>query len=538
MARRSLAWLAGLTLAGALTPAPALGADRIFWANGIGQLGSADLNAADSSGAVQLDTGAATLSFPSGVALDPRAGRVWWVNDAGPDSVWSAKLNGSEDVVGPLSLGTATVTNPQGVAIDPTVPGGRIYWANLNVNGPSSIAFANLNGTGGGTLQVDPSFVDHPDAVAVDPVGGRVYWANSDTIAFANLADGSGAGLVHTGPATTSGIDGIAVDVTAGRIYWTNGGNDSVSFADLANTGAASDVGGDLDTTGAPLEGPRGIAVDPVAGRVYWGNAHAISYANLNDTGHGGQVMTGTLASSVSHALALLVAPRSTAAPVVSGGTPLGSSLSCSQGSWAPDFVAASIFEAPQSFSYQWSRDGTDIPGATQPAVTAGAAGSYSCRVTAHGYDGTGDTMATSGPHAVTPPPPTTTGIGTPAAFGAATRVSLTLAARRISSRGPVKVRIANANGFAVSATLSTQTTRPVMAAHRRRVKLSTHRLTLKAHSALAVELALPSTLRRLLAGQRKLSLSFALTVGDPAGHHRTVTATLTPRLLVAKRAR
>lgn len=534
----------GVLLVVALWPAAAFGAGRIFWANfgAPGSIASADLQG---TGGGDLDTTGATVEFVGGAALDPVAGRVWWVSAVTASSaVWSAKADGSGGVTGPLDVGTASVANPNGAVIVPTlVPGGRIYWAD---NGDNTIAFANLDGSGGGQVPIDAAFVHAPDAVAVDPVGGHIYWTNQgdNSIAFADL-DGSHPGRVHTGAATTDGVQGVAVDAAAGRIYWANTDGNTISFADLSNTGAASDVAGDLDTTGATVHFPRGIALDPIARRIYWGNAGSISFADLDGHGGGGDVETSGDALNVSNSLALLAAPVEAAAPVIDGGARTGTPLSCSRGSWAPDLVASAYYRSPQSFSFQWSRNGADVPGATQDTLTPDAVGDYRCRVTAHGAAGVGDATATSDAHAVTLPPlppPTGTGTGTgtggPSAFGASTRVTLALAAGRIPARGPVAVRIANANAFAVSGTLSGQTTRPVKAAHRRRVKLSTRRLTVKARSTVTVKLSLPSPLRRLLAGQRRLSLAFALAVGDPAGHHRTVKATLTPRLLVAKRAR
>ncbi len=116
--------------------------------------------------------------------------------------------------------------------------------------------------------------------------------------------------------------------------------------------------------------------------------------------------------------------------------------------------------------------------------------------------------------------------------------MTLTLASARVPARGPVGIQIANANGFAVVATLAAQTAKPVAAAHHRRVKLATKRLTIPAHAKRTIKLSLPRSLQRLLAGQHRLALTLSLVVTDPAGHRRTVTATVTPRLQVAKRSR
>jgi hypothetical protein len=60
--------------------------------------------------------------------------------------------------------------------------------------------------------------------------------------------------------------------------------------------------------------------------------------------------------------------------------------LACSPGTWAPDLLGSFLYRTPQSFTYQWIRNGidlTDPPDPTKPYYTPTVAGSYSCRVTA-----------------------------------------------------------------------------------------------------------------------------------------------------------
>jgi hypothetical protein len=53
--------------------------------------------------------------------------------------------------------GVATVNTPTGVAVDPAL--GRIYWANFLAN---KLSFANLNGSGGGDLTTSGVTPNHP----------------------------------------------------------------------------------------------------------------------------------------------------------------------------------------------------------------------------------------------------------------------------------------------------------------------------------------------------------------------------------------
>jgi len=58
-------------------------------------------------------------------------------------------------------------------------------------------------------------------------------------------------------------------------------------------------------------------------------------------------------------------------------------SLSCSEGSWAPDVLESFLYRTPQTISYQWLRNERPIPGATASSFAATEVGDYACRVTA-----------------------------------------------------------------------------------------------------------------------------------------------------------
>ena len=69
--------------------------------------------------------------------------------------------------------------------------------------------------------------------------------------------------------------------------------------------------------------------------------------------------------------------PANTAAPVASGSLTVGSTLSCTQGTWT---------NSPTSYAYQWQRGGANISGATSASyvtVTADGGTSVGCLVTA-----------------------------------------------------------------------------------------------------------------------------------------------------------
>ena len=167
------------------------------------------------------------------------------------------------------------------------------------------------------------------------------------------------------------------------------------------------------------------MAVDPAApggGRIYWANlaGRELSYARLDGSG-GGDLATLTATVTGPAFPALLQAPRPAAAPVVAGAATVGSTLSCSTGTWAADLTPAHLSRAPHSFAYQWSRDGNDIAGANSSTIVADAPGDYRCRVAATNH--AGSASQTSDPHTVSPAAAVTAGASSPTAApaGAAT---------------------------------------------------------------------------------------------------------------------
>lgn len=123
------------------------------------------------------------------------------------------------------------------------------------------------------------------------------------------------------------------------------------------------------DTDGAKITGAGQIALE-VQGTVS-------RFDNLRG---------GTVSGSAS-------APANTTAPALTGSSTVGSSLTCSQGTWS---------NTPTSYTYQWKRDNVAISGATTNTyllVGADAGTSVKCTVTA---SNTGGSVAADS-NAVTP---------------------------------------------------------------------------------------------------------------------------------------
>jgi carbon monoxide dehydrogenase subunit G len=355
--------------------ATAAGADSIYWVNTSGDKISHS-NEGGGAGA-DLPIVGAPVGGPNGVAIDAATGRLYWAN-LDDNTIRYANLDGSGG--GLLNTAGATVDSVAGISIDS--PGGRLYWANGGLN---KISFANLNGSGGGDLNTSGATVDQPAGLVVYPAAGRVYWSNyaGNKISFANL-NGSGGGDLNTTGATVDGPEGVAIDATANRIYWTDYGSNIIAFASL-NGG----VGGQLNTGTATINGPVGLAIN-FSGTIFWANygSDSIGYAGLGGGPSGLVDTTGATVDGPAFPF-VLEKPHNSEFPAVLGAHKPGSTLTCSQGKWYADRGESFLALAPQTYSYQWFRNGKAEAGATSQSFTANKVGTYSCVVTAANYAGT-----------------------------------------------------------------------------------------------------------------------------------------------------
>jgi hypothetical protein len=486
-------------------------ADRVFWTNaGNSTISFAQL---DGTGGGQLPITGATPSNPGGVTIDPAAGKIYWTN-LGNNTISFARVDGTGGG-GQLPISGGIASSPAGLAIDPAA--GTIYWAN---QGNNTISFARLDGTGDGQLPITGATASFPTGVAIDPTAGKIYWANqgNNTISFARL-DGTGGGQLPISGATPSNPTGIAIDPTAGKIYWANLGNNTISFARLDGTGG----GGQLPITGATASTPYGVAIDPTAGKIYWANDgnNTISFAGLDGTGGGQLPITGATPSG-TYFPALFKAPSGAGAPAISGGSAVGSMLSCSQGAWAPDLLGSFLYRAPQSFAFQWSVGGNDIPGATTSAYTAVAAGDYRCRVTASNQ--AGSTSQTSAPHTITSPTPPSPVPPAPANF-TGSKSSI-----RVDRKGRFRFSFRATQGLNGSARLeSVKKVRLGRKSNRKkRVTLARKSFSVPAGGKVTLRLKLSKTNLRILKLNRKIRTRVTVKLTNAAGLTSTANRQVT----------
>jgi DNA-binding beta-propeller fold protein YncE len=370
-----------------LIAARADAAERIFWDNYSDSpvtIASANL---DGSGASLLNLAGVEVESPEGMSYDSASGRLFVASSGTGEQGQILWFNIDGTGGGVLSTPGAPLDDPTGIAVDPA--NGTVYWVNADGNGEAegSIAFAKLDGSGGGMLNTSGAELDNPYRLAIDPAAGRVYWTNqpgpNPVISYANLDNSGGGGnLPVSGVAEGVSNDGLAVDSAAGRIYWV--GEEAVSYASLS-----SGVGGELPLAGANYDAPYGLAIDPALGKVYWANygvktgePGGLGFESLTGTNGGAISPVGASANGLQDPV-IVKSPSGTAAPQVSKSAANPAALSCSAGGWAPDYAGSFVYQAPQTYAYQWTDNGAPIAGATTSSLTATSPGSYACTVTA-----------------------------------------------------------------------------------------------------------------------------------------------------------
>ena len=154
---------AGIPLDLAIDPANR----KLYWTDSRGRIRRANLNGKSVKNLIQ------NLNSPEAIALDVGGGKIYY---AEPDSLWRANLNGRnrEELVTDLAtLGRITIVN------------GKIYWTEKVNAEMGAIKRANLDGT---NVEEFVSIQGIPFGMAVDSVGGKLYWTNSSgKIQRANL---------------------------------------------------------------------------------------------------------------------------------------------------------------------------------------------------------------------------------------------------------------------------------------------------------------------------------------------------------------
>lgn len=191
----------------------------------------------DGNGAVKL----ISSPEPSGIAVDPGAGKVYWA-DFGQDRMLRADVDGTN--VEELFI----ADGPANLALDPV--GGKLYWTE---HGPLRISRSDLDGTGAETIYIPPTG-ESVGPIALDLPSSKMYWIDHTAIRRANL-DGTGVEVV-----LESNIKvprGIALDPYGGKMYWVD---------NILNPQRANLDGSGVETISPKLSYAVALAIDGVCG--------------------------------------------------------------------------------------------------------------------------------------------------------------------------------------------------------------------------------------------------------------------------------
>ncbi len=375
--------------------AKAQASETIYWDNYEATPASISFAGIDGNGGGLLNTVGATIEHPEGMAFDPANGRIYVASSKTSQIIWVSVNGGGAGV---LDTGSAPVEDPEGIAVDPRTQ--TVYWANAETLG--SIGYSSANGGSGGSLNTTGASVDDPYKIALDTTNNRIYWVNTESeVFYANLDNTGGASLNVAETERPKGWSAINVDPAAGRLYFLGespAGHEGVYWLNTSGVG-----GGEITAPEAFFKEPYGMAFDPSGGRFYWANygnrevrANALGTALLSGTVSG--ISPTTAPVNGPQDPVVLKSPTGTAAPSITQNV---AALSCSQGSWSQDYPGSYVYGAPTSYSYQWLLNDQAISGATSNSLTATAAGSYTCSVT--GTNVSGSASQTSSAVTVTP---------------------------------------------------------------------------------------------------------------------------------------
>lgn len=175
-------------------------------------------------------------------------------------------------------ISTSAVGNAGGIALN----GKHLYWGTANGGTATTVARANLNGTG-----VNDSFItggQNPCGVAVTST--HIYWAG-DLGTFIGRANLDGTGVRRSYLNVGARVCWVAVNRTF--IYWSNYQTGEIGRAKLNGTGANPDF----------ISGANGaIAINSTY--IYFGVAGGIGRAKLNGTGVKRNFITGVLPAGSS----------------------------------------------------------------------------------------------------------------------------------------------------------------------------------------------------------------------------------------------
>ena len=137
--------------------------NKLYWTNSRGRIQSINVDRPNGR-VVSFLTG---LENPQHIAFDVQAHRLYWT---AADGIWSIYADNDTGI--PRRLGKDDLGEVRGIAVADDV----VYWTEQTDGGLGKVRSMNRTGSGDKLLAVLESI---PEGIAVDPVGGKVYWTTS-----------------------------------------------------------------------------------------------------------------------------------------------------------------------------------------------------------------------------------------------------------------------------------------------------------------------------------------------------------------------
>ncbi len=362
----------------------------------------------------------AEKTAPSGIALEPATGRIYW-SESSAGQILGAPIGSSSAGEGGQSSAQPEVlfegeAGVSGLTVDPQTK--RLYWVNTDTN---EVLSGGIGGKAEGppaVLYKDPEG-SKPVGIVVDPATSRLYWTDkgSGEIRSGGIGgEGTGekAETLYGEGEEAAAPAGIAIDAATGALYWADeAGVNGKGYGEVRTgsiAGRTAQQAKRLLKEAKASTKPYGLALDPAAGKIYWSDfgSGTIDEAPITGEEAGGKVTAITATEAEGpRSLAVLMPPAAVALPIANGADAAGEKLSCSTGTWGSDQPESSFYEALSSLSYQWLLDGSPLPGASGQSVIPAIGGSYSCSVTAE--NAAGATVQVSAGAGILAPAPTAT---------------------------------------------------------------------------------------------------------------------------------
>jgi len=210
-------------------------------------------------------------TLPEGLAMDTSYGELYWGEEA-----WTgANLNHAGADLGGIATLVSGGSSMHGVALDALHH--TIYWTSSNLVDGGQIHMADADGSNPVVI-VSQGVTANPRGIAVDPAGGRLYWADYDrnVIYQSNLIGGGAWPLVSVGLTTPWGL---ALNAATSKLYVTEYVPGRIQSYTIPGALLSIVLGG--------LSNPTYIAVDPSSGRMFWteaAGAQRVRRANLDGT--------------------------------------------------------------------------------------------------------------------------------------------------------------------------------------------------------------------------------------------------------------